>query len=375
MEERKMSTIDIPGNYDRVTATYIGNASNHFTSAPSYTKGSNEILIYSNYPEYLTDSHLGDASYPVYINRVTVTNKNKMLIFISHHLEQLSSNSNYYLAIRVYNPNTSGTIVFTKQHEGYSNTNNWNNPGYAWEDFFTAKSGTVSVPYGQSKWLVTKPITNKGNSSGSFLDYFGEFTMNTTSQFVIAVYVCKNVANIPGTTYEIPWSTSNVTYSGHSTAYSLTGSKTLDMADALVSYNNSFYYGISNPQEGWGSSTEKVSIITTQGPTVTTANNVGNYGLQYKLTFNFKNTSSTPVKIKAYLISNAESHFAGLSSQNGCSKHLHTNVSASSNRWNFYTSPNKISNTGSTIPITIDLTYCHLALGSRGAFLQFEAVK
>lgn len=162
-----------------------------------------------------------------------------------------------------------------------------------------------------------------------------------------------------------------MTYSGSSNCYSLTGSKTLDMADALESYGYSFFFGISNPQEGLGGSTEKVPISLTQGGTVTTANNVGNYGLQYKLTFNFENTSTTPIKVKAYIISNPISHFAGISSQNGCSKFLNTENSESNNRWNFYTSP-IITKTSGTI--TIDFKYCHLALGSRGAILQFEAV-
>ena len=362
-----MAKFDIPGNYDRVTTAYFNDARNHLSTAINYTKGSNEIFIYSNFPEYLEDSHLGDANRPCYINRVTVNNKQKVLIYLTHHLEKLKGN--YTLGIRVYNPASSGSITFTKKHEGYSNTNSWSNPGYAWEDFFATKSGTTTVYAGESKWLATKSINYTGNSGGSFLDYFGEFTV--TGSFVIAVYVCKNINNISDTTYPISWTSSNVTYSGSSDCYSLTGSKTLDMADALVSYRNSFFFGISNPQDGLGGSTEKVPITLTQGGTVTTANNVGNYGLQYKLTFNFKNTSSTPVQVKAYIISNPASHFAGISSSNGCSKFLSSEQSTSSNRWNFYTSPTIKS---SSTPITIDFTYCHLALGSRGAILQFEAV-
>lgn len=361
-----MAKFNIPGNYDRVTAQYFNDAWKYLSTAIDYTQGSNEVFIYSNFPEYLEDTHLGDADYPCYINRVAVDNKENVLIYLTHHLEKLSGS--YTLGIRVYNPASSGSITFTKKHEGYSNTNSWSNPGLAWEAFFADQSGTTTVSAGESKWLAQKSISLTGNAGGSFFDYFGEFTV--TGSFVIAVYVCKNINKVPDLTYSISWN-NNATYSGYSDCYSLTGSKTLDMADALVSFRNSFYFGISNPEEGLGSANEKVPIHLTQGGTATTADNVGNYGLQYKLTFNFKNTSSTPVQVKAYLISNPVSHFAGISSANGCSKFLNTENESSNNRWNFYTSPTITSSSGTT---TIDFTYCHLGLGSRGAILQFEAV-
>ena len=108
------------------------------------------------------------------------------------------------MAIRVYNPN-NGTITFTKVHEGYNNkasSSEWNNPGLAWEDFFVNRSGSVSVAGNTSEWLVVKDITKYGTSQGySFLDYFGEFTV--TGDFVIAVYICKNINAISSNASDI----------------------------------------------------------------------------------------------------------------------------------------------------------------------------
>ena len=144
-----MAKFNIPGNYDRVTTAYFNDAWDHLSTAINYTKGSNEIFIYSNFPEYLENTHLGDANTvlgsnykPCYINKVTVNNKQKVLIYLTHHLERL--NGSYTLGIRVYNPASSGSITFTKKHEGYSNSNSWSNPGYAWEDFFANKNGTFA---------------------------------------------------------------------------------------------------------------------------------------------------------------------------------------------------------------------------------------
>ena len=366
-----MATINIPGNYDRVSTSFINTAMQNIRDTIDYTKKSNEIFIYSNFPEYLTDEHLGDGNTPCYINKVSVPTRKSMLIYLTHHLDYLSGN--YTLGIRVYNPN-SNSITFTKKHEGYSNTHSWNNPGYAWEDFFANKSGTTTVPGKTSVWLVQKEINKTGNAGGSFFDYFGEF--DVSGEFVIAVYVCKNINNIPESGGNaIDWTNNDVTYSGYSNNYTLNGTKELDMANALVSMYESYFFGISNPQQGLGSSVEKIPITLSYDnqTEVTTEDNVGNYGLQYDLKFTFTNSGNTPIRVKAYIISNHESHFAGLSSENGCSKFLYTNDggnNTSNNRWNFYTS-DIISKSGSA---TIDLTYCHLALGSRGAILQFEAV-
>ncbi len=360
-----MAKFDITGNYDKVSDAYIYDANNRISKNITYTENSNEIFIYSNYPEYLEDSHIGDKGTAKYINRVDVKNKTKMLIYLTHHLEKLKGT--YYLAIRVYNPSTSSTVKFTKLHEGFSNSTSWNNPGYAWEDFFSNRSDSLTLSPRSSGWLAVKTITKTGNSGGAFLDYFGEFTVN--NPFSIAIYICKNKNNIPDSTSAINWTPSDFTYSGYANNYSLIGNKTLDMADALVSYRNSFFFGISNPYGGLGETIEKVPFYATQsGEKVT--NNIGNYGLQYKLSFKFKNTSNKAVKVKCYLISNTASHFAGLASVNGTSKFLDS--SGSSNRWNFHTTETITKSSGI---VTIDFTYCHLALGSRGAILQFEAVE
>ncbi len=368
-----MAKFDIPGVYDKVPNQYFLDAWDQMAGKNpqdliNYTKNNNEIFIFTNDPEYLTNSHLGDASPARYINRVEVSGKNKMMLYLTHHLERLSGN--YTLGIRVYNPSASDSITFIKKHEGYSNSDSWNNPGYAWEDFFTNKGGTTSVNPRESKWLVTKSITATGNSNGSFLDYFGEFEIPNSSSFVIAIYVCKNIANIPDETFVIPWS--GVTHSGYSNCYTLTANKTIDINGAFNDPGHSYFYGISNPEEGLGSQSENIPITLAQGQTVNTG--LGYYGLPHIMKFNFKNTGTRQLKVKAYLISNSSSHFAGISSLNGCSKFLanHENSDNVPSRWNFYESP-VITNSSGTV--TIDFTYCHLGLGNRGAILQFEAVE
>lgn len=369
-----MAKFNIPGNYDMVSTAFISDVSARFSTPITYTKGNNEIFIYSNHPEYPTSAHLGDGSTPVYINKVTANNKSKVLIYVTHHLDNLTEGP-YKLAIRVYNPSSSSPITFTRLHEGYSNTassNDWKNPGYAYESFFANSAGTIPVGKQSSEWLVVKDINNYGKGNGfSFLDYFGEFSV--TGSFVIAIYICKNINNISSNAGEVEWKTSYSTYSGYSDCYSLTGSYDFDAANALVSYENSFFYGISNPYQNWGSPSEKITMYATQNK-IPVTNNIGNYGYQYKISATLRNTSTKPVQIKLYLISNNQSHFAGLSSLNGCSRFLtcQSDDPRSSNRWNFYT-VNRMESKAA--PITIDFTYCHLALGSRGAILQFEATE
>lgn len=367
-----MAKFDIPGNYDRVSTAFISDVSSRFSGPISYTPGSNELFVYSNYPEYINNNHLGDGNNPVYLAKVTADNKSKLLIYVTHHLDNLTGGP-FKLAIRVYNPNED-SITFTKVHEGYNNkasSDEWNNPGLAWEDFFVNRSGSVPVAGNTSEWLVVKDITKYGTSQGySFLDYFGEFTV--TGDFVIAVYICKNINSISSNASDISWNTSQSTYSGYSNCYSLTSERVnINMADALVSYEHSFFYGISNPYQGWGSSDERITMYATDDKIPVTYN-IGNYGYQYKMSFRFRNTSGKPVQIKAYLISNNVSHFAGLSSLNGCSKFLSNQSEASSNRWNFFTHNRLESGSGY---VDIEFTYSHLALGSRGAILQFKAIE
>lgn len=357
-----MAKFDIPGIYDTVSTAYFNDAWDHISPHISYTKGSKEIFIYTNYPEYLDENHIGDSGTAKYINRVDVSGKTKLMIYLTHHLQNLSGT--HYLAIRVYNPSTSNTVKFTKLHEGFNNSTSWNNPGLAWEDFFPGKSDSLTLAPGTSDWLAVKTISQLNNA---FLDYFGEFTVN--NPFSIAIYICKNKNNIPDSTSAIGWNAStNPTFSGYSDFYSLSGNETIDMADALVSYRNSFFFGISNPYQGLGGSTEKMTVYTPQGGSPTDAN-LANYGIKYNLKFTFKNTSNKNVKVKCYLISNPLSHFAGLASINGTSRFLN---STDGNRWNFHTTET-IASSGN--PVTIDFTYCHLGLGNRGAILQFEAVE
>ena len=361
-----MAKFDIPGNYDKVSNAYFNDAWDHLSTHITYSKNNNEIFVYSNYPEYLENSHRGDASTPHYINKVDVSGKTKMLIYATHHLEYLSGS--YYFAIRVFNPSSTKSVQFTKAREGFSNSNSWFNPGYAWEDF-NNKYDSLTLGPNETNWLVTKAVPTTGNSSGSFLDYFGEFEVN--NPFTIAIYICKNINNVPGITYELDWDNHN-TYSGFANNYSLNCTKTLDMADALVSYEKSFFFGISNPYEGLGGNSEKVTFYPNQSAYGAVNENIGNYGLQYNFRFTFKNTSNKPVKVKCYIISNTRSHFAGIASLNRASKFLSSENSSDPNRWNFHTT-NTIAPSGNSV--TIDFTYCHLALGSRGAILQFEAVE
>ena len=85
-----MAKFNIPGNYDMVSTAFISDVSARFSNPITYTKGNNEIFIYSNHPEYPTSAHLGDGSTPVYINKVTANNKSKVLIYVTHHLDNLT---------------------------------------------------------------------------------------------------------------------------------------------------------------------------------------------------------------------------------------------------------------------------------------------
>ena len=73
------------------------------------------------------------------------------------------------------------------------------------------------------------------------------------------------------------------------------------MADALVSYEHSFFYGISNPYQGWGSSDERITMYATDDKIPVTYN-IGNYGYQYKMSFRFRLAHNTELFEERYIL-------------------------------------------------------------------------
>ena len=211
------------------------------------------------------------------------------------------------------------------------------------------------------------------------LEYLMKFT--TTGDVYVAVYFCTSISKIPadGGTY-IPRN-GEESYSGTARKFYISTSKTLYAADAMASYYNSYFFGLT-PYNGKVTNTNEHNPITlVQGGTASETalnksdRNLGNWGLQYAMNFTLKNNYSKPVKFKGYIISNPISHCAGIRSGNSVDgvflEPNESNENPDNNRWQFFESTTLPANTGS---VTIDFQYMHLSKGNAPCLMQFEVV-
>lgn len=271
--------------------------------------------------------------------------------------------------VRVYNPN-SYNVTITKVNSGFNCTTNWYPQVGTYEEFFNTVSVSNTIQPYQSVWIEEESVLANGR-----FEALMKYTL--TGKLVMAVYLTKNKNNIGDNPSYPPVSLTE--YSGTAPAFYISTSNTLNATGLLASYYNSAFYGISNKTFS-GNATESNPITLLQGGTASedsgTYNNIGNYGLQYAFTTTLKNDkSSGNVKFKGYVISNPDSHCAGIMS-GGIAKamFLGTNgagTGAGYNRWNF-------CETGTIAPgrqITLDYQYMHLGRGCTPGIIQWEVVE
>lgn len=107
-------------------------------------------------------------------------------------------------------------------------------------------------------------------------------------------------------------------YSGLADAFYISTNNTIKASDLFVSYYNSIFYGLT--QKNFSKNpTEHNPIRLVQGKLASEDNskpfnNLGNWGLQYAFSTTLINNTQNSVKFKGYIISNPDSHCAGIQS-------------------------------------------------------------
>lgn len=363
-----MSSFSIKNTLDSPSWT-VGstNFANIPKSSLTYTRYGEQTLIYCNHPESIRETYLGDNGY--YINKATVST-NEAQLYVS-----CNSLCNYQtkLVVRAYNPGSSA-VTITKTNSGFNCTTNWSSQIETYQNFFQSISEQHVIPAKQSVWIEEETV----NANGRF-EALMRYSLTGTLQ--IAVYLCTNKNNVGSNTVAPP--VSQTEYSGTAAAFYISTQNTLLSEDLFKSsysstlYGSSVFYGISN-KEFSGNATEHNPITLVQGGIASedslTYNNLGNYGLQYAFTTTLKNNSNQNVKFRGYVISNPNSHCAGISSGGlAVGKFLGPNGEGSNGhtRWMFCET-NAISPGNS---VSLDYQYMHLSRGNTPGIIQWEAVK
>ncbi|MFQ7292459.1 MAG: hypothetical protein ACLRQ0_09520 [Monoglobales bacterium] len=199
----------------------------------------------------------------------------------------------------------------------------------------------------------------------------------TSGTIDVAVYFCNDLtAVLLEDAICIPRTSSNQeSYAGKANNFYISTTKTLYAADAFASYYSSYFFGIAMYKKS-GNSTEHNPIQLVQGGTASENasypnNNLGNYGLQYAMSFKLRNNHDKRVKFRGYIISNSASHCCGIQS-GGIAKGKFIEPNAGGyNRWQFYESGyiNKDSY------VDIDFQYMHLSKESAPGIIQFEVAE
>ena len=348
---------------------------NNFTSIPkstvSFTRYSDQTVVYCNHPEMVGQSNFGDSANSKYLNRVTINTP--------HFSVYASYDTNYSgtckLAVRAWNPNNNN-ITLTLQNKGFNSkkkdANGWNVACDAFSRYFNTITPTSHTLLPNSgTWIIAEDVVASG-----LCELLASFT--TTGTVVVAVYLCTNVANIPGTTFEVAQNNA-LEYSGKTNSSFIETSHSMRASDLFVSYYNSVFFGLSQSRFS-GNANERTDVTLHQSPNPVASEysptawlqNIGNWGLQYQFHTTLSNNTGNVVKFKGYILSNPSGHCAGIQSGGiGVGKFLGTQyVPGNHMRWNFC----ETASIASGNSITLDYQYMHLSKGNAPCIMQWEVV-
>lgn len=360
-----MATFSILTNFDNPSWATGDNFGKIQKSGLTYTRYGDQTLVYCNNPETITSDYLGEEGY--FINKATITTS-EALLYISCNSGCSTSKK---LAVRVYNPNSNG-ITITKVNSGFNYSYDWSPQIGTYEEFFTDINIPHPIGAGQSEWVDVETVG--GNARFEALMKYSI----TGGPVVMAIYFCTNTSSI--TTDPVAPPISQNEYSGTADAFYITGNNTIESQNLFNGNNhNSVFYGIAQKKFS-GNTTEHNPITLVQNGIVasedhSTYNNLGNYGLQYAFNTTLKNTSSSRVKFKGYVISNKLSHCAGISS-GGLARAVFLGpagegIGKNYIRWNFCET--NYINAGSQT--TLNYQYMHLGRGNAPGIIQWEAIR
>lgn len=326
---------------------------NNFGSIPrsrlTYTRYKDQTLVYCNNPEGMTPTFLKDQGRVM--NKATITTK-EFLVYVSS-----VSTCGYGIKLAVLAKNNSAsTVNVTQLNHGFNASTNWNVAVSAYKQFFKSMEYTTTILPGKTK-IIKEELVPAQNKFEALMKF------ETDGKVDIEVFAYRyNIAS-----GSEPANLVLSEYSGTAEAFYISTNNTIKASNLFVSYYNSIFYAIGNKRDS-GNPTEHNPIRLVQGGIASEDNakghydNLGNFGLQYAFSTTLHNDTSSPVTFKGYIISNPNSHCAGIQS-GGIAEGLligpngekgYTDV-----RWNFCeVSVNPYSST------TVDFQYMPLSKGN-----------
>ena len=278
-------------------------------NAPSYlptTSPTNEFIpitltlnnskwIYCNAEEKIKTA---TASNGMHLNRVTVSSGTHQLFY--SYFNETGGNK---FGIQISNPN-AGAISFTINKYGHAQGNDFHGVAKnSWVNFFNSTpSATQTIPSNGKIWVCENTMPTSAAQPFS-----GILNFTVTNNAIVTAYAYSSTSSVPAITEPFKQTVPTPKmWSGYGDGYLYTSSRiTIDAKD-LVGKNKFFYLATKTseyfPKVG---STIKSDIIplygvntvngvTTKGPSAD--DNLGNWGVQYDLLFDFKNSLETEEK-------------------------------------------------------------------------------
>lgn len=343
----------------------------NFDSIPlnrlNYAHYNGQTLVYCNHPEGMTPTFLKDNGYVM--NKATITTK-EFLVYVSS-----TSTCDYKLQLVVKATNKgSSPITITETNSGFNSNNSWNVAIPVYEKFFGSPQRDIPLKSGESKLITLGTVEVRSNFEA--LNKFSISAPGNVYNVYIEVFAYKSNTNTSSNVVALNPKIEE--YSGIADSFYISTNNTIKASDLFVSYYNSIFYGIT--QKNFSKNpTEHNPITLVQGKLASEDNpkpfnNLGNWGLQYAFSTTLINDTQNSVKFKGYIISNSNSHCAGIQS-GGIAKGFflgpNGTVDNGNRRWNFCET-GVVSKQNS---ITLDYQYMHLSKGNAPCIMQWEAVR
>lgn len=268
--------------------------------------------IYCNYPETYTTSDIVTASGGYVFNKVDVSGTKPHQVFFSY---QPATAMVSYFNIQIYNTgNKAITLTVTNvgiRHTADSDfsslpdTQLWSaTSGESWSDFFNGTNQTITVPVGESRWIVQNYVKPQlaGLITGNV-----RFNMGDSSDTAdVYVYMADTMGLSGVGKSPVPYVNAKY-YSGYSDGYMLAANIVVKASE--LSSNKCLYLnypsGIKNMTIGGTSVTSDLLPITLNNGSVISSNtsgqNLGNWGTQYVYTLSLQNDTSVAKTFNVYL--------------------------------------------------------------------------
>lgn len=268
--------------------------------------------IYCNFPETYTTSDIVTATGGRVFNKVNISGTKPHQVFFSY---QPKTTMTSYFNIQIQNTGTT-TITLTVTNKGIRHTADasfanvdpdqlWNKTsGESWRDFFAGTNETITIPAGESRWIVKDYVKpwQAGLITGNV-----RFSMGNAANTATVYVYMADATGLSGVGKSPVTYDNGKYYSGYSDGYMLAANVTVKASE--LSSKKCIYLnhpsGIQNMRIGGTSVTSDLLPITlTNGSVIsynTAGQNLGNWGAQYIYTLNLYNDTSVAKTFNVYL--------------------------------------------------------------------------